>query len=338
MIFVVAKVQRLVSVLEKLTPKSPFSFGVFGDTPTEDTKISNLRLIVTKIAMARTVSSKRKAAAEPRTAPSTKRQKRSYAAPISRESENPSPPGIGLPFPPEVRNLIYEHALTLARPARKARKARKAPKVPEPRISKASDSELWFSHPKFKATGHFPDSKPLNLLLASKQTYIEAFAFYYKQNTFHFPKPDLLTLFLRNIGFARRQYLTSLTCFWSGADPTSCRTAVTMLHKCPSLRTLKIYTMKDKNEVKGRKALRMLKAVKGLEKVSFVDYNGKEDIQIRDDLESYMIKPRPARSRVHEMTFPYDLLNPKKERFVTWKHDDRVGPLGNFWHNSLIKY
>ena len=256
------------------------------------------------------VSSKRKAAAEPRTAPSTKRQKRSDAALSTRKNQELSPPGIGLPFPPEVRNSIYEYALTLSKPARKA---------PQPRISKASTSELWFSHPKFKPTGHFPDSKPLSLLLVSKQTYIEAFAFYYKLNTLHFPKLDLLTLFLRNIGFARRQYLTSLTCFWSGADPTSCRTAVNMLQKCPSLRTLKIYTLKDKTEPKGKKALRALKAVKGLEKVSFVDYRGKEDIQTRDDLQSYMTKAKPARLLNKDMKFPYDLLNPKKEVFVTWK-------------------
>ena len=280
--------------------------------------------------MARMVSSKRKATAEARTAPSTKRQKRSYAALSSPESKNLSPPGIGLPFPPEVRNLIYEHALTLSRPARKAARkgARKgARKAPEPRISKASDSELWFSHPMFKATGHFPDSKPLNLLLVSKQIYIEAFAFYYKLNTLHFPKLDLLTLFLRNIGFARRQYITSLTCFWSAADPASCRTAANMLQKCPSLRTLKIYTLHDQNDPAGRKALRTLTAVKGLEKVNSVDYYGKEDIQTRDDLERYMTKARPARSLAKDMTFPYDLLNPKKEVFFTWKYDNRYGSL-----------
>ena len=273
------------------------------------------------------VSSKRKAAAELRTVPSSKRQKRSGAAlntrkskepsPPTRKSKAPSPPGIGLPFPPEVRNLIYEYALTLSKPARKPRKG--ARKAPEPRISKASTSELWFSHPNFKPTGHYPDSKPLSLLLVSKQTYVEAFAFYYKLNTLHFPKLDLLTLFLRNIGFARRQYLTSLTCFWSGADPTSCRTAVNMLQKCPSLRTLKIYTLRDKTGPEGREALRALKAVKGLEKVSFVDYRGKEDIQTRDDLESYMTKAKPARLLNKGMNFPYDLLNPKKEVFVTWK-------------------
>ena len=257
------------------------------------------------------VSLKRKAAAELRTASPIKRQKQSYPALSSRTSKDPSPPGVGLPFPPEVRNLIYKYALTLSKPARRA---------PEPKISKASTSELWFSHPKFKAAGHFPDSKPLSLLLVSRQTYIEAFAFYYKINTLHFPKLDLLIRFLRNIGFARRQYLTSLNFFWSGADPTSCRTAINMLQKCPSLRTLKIYTdKKDKTKPKSIKALRALKAVKGLENVSFFDQVGKEDIQARDELESYMTKARPARLLAKDMNFPYDLLNPKKEVFVDWK-------------------
>ena len=257
------------------------------------------------------VSSKRKAAAEPRTAPSAKRQKRPYAALSSREGKKPSPPGTGLPFPPEIRNLIYKYALTLSK---------RAPRARQPRSSKASTSELSISQPRFKATGQFPDSKPLSLLLVSKQTYIEAFAFYYKLNTLHFSNLNLLTRFLRNIGFARRQYLTSLTFFWSGTDLTSCRTAVNMLQKCPSLRALKVYTVQnDKIEAKRKKALKGLKAVKGLEKVTFFDYHGKEDTEVRDDLESYMTQARPARLLTKGMDFPYDLLNPKKEVFVTWK-------------------
>ena len=262
------------------------------------------------------VSLKRKSAGA-RTAPSSKRQKRPNAALSGQKSKEPSPPGPpgppgpGLPFPPEIRNLIYEYALTLSKPSRRAT---------QPKKSKASTSGLGNSHPDLKGAGQFPDSKGLSLLLVSKQTYIEAFAFYYKLNTLHLPNLKLLTLFLRNIGFARRQYLTSLSFLWSGKDPTSCRTALTMLQKCPSLRTLKIFTVQnDKIEAERMKALRSLKAVKGLDKVSFIDHKGKEDIEVRDDLESYMTKARPARLLTKDMTFPYDLLNPKKEVFITWK-------------------
>ncbi len=67
-------------------------------------------------------------------------------------------PNLGLPFAPEIRNEIYKHALS--DPARRE--------------------------------GGGPDASPRRLLLASRQTNIEAYAMYYRNNKLHFPNLTLL--------------------------------------------------------------------------------------------------------------------------------------------------
>lgn len=61
-----------------------------------------------------------------------------------------------------------------------------------------------------------PDKRPLSLLLVSKQTYPEAYHIFYRHNNRQFPNVCYLWQFLKNIGYARRQYVTHITLVWMG--------------------------------------------------------------------------------------------------------------------------
>jgi hypothetical protein len=52
------------------------------------------------------------------------------------------------------------------------------------------------------------------LLLVSRQTFLETHATFYRFNNLHFGSTKILLRFLQNIGFARRQQITSITFGW----------------------------------------------------------------------------------------------------------------------------
>ena len=62
----------------------------------------------------------------------------------------------------------------------------------------------------------FWNKSNLNILLACKQIYIEAFHVFYTSNRFYFLDTELLFSFLKGIGHNRRQYLTTIAFDWCG--------------------------------------------------------------------------------------------------------------------------
>lgn len=75
----------------------------------------------------------------------------------------------------------------------------------------------------------------LCILLASKQTYAEAFHVFYTTNCFSFTDTGLLYRFLKNIGYNRRQHLTMVYFLWRGPDA---KEAFRLLKTCQRLTTV----------------------------------------------------------------------------------------------------
>ena len=68
----------------------------------------------------------------------------------------------------------------------------------------------WFCHVQFLT------KSTLNILLACKSIYIEAFHVFYSSNRFYFPDTELLFSFLKGIGYNRRLHLTTIAFEWCG--------------------------------------------------------------------------------------------------------------------------
>lgn len=75
----------------------------------------------------------------------------------------------------------------------------------------------------------------LSILLVSKQTYVESFHIFYTTNCLSFTNTGLLYRFLKNIGYARRQHLTSIYFLWRGPDA---KEAFRLLKTCRRLTTV----------------------------------------------------------------------------------------------------
>lgn len=84
-----------------------------------------------------------------------------------------------------------------------------------------------------------PDTRPLSLLLVSKQTYLEAFHIFYEHNLLSFTNVDSLWRFLTIIGPARCVHLARIK-FVSQGPIFECEGAFRLLQKCPKLRRLDI--------------------------------------------------------------------------------------------------
>ena len=97
-----------------------------------------------------------------------------------------------LPFPSEIRNEIYKYVLT------------NPSQLPIKRTKVRSENR-WIE------SGGEPDPASLQLLAASRQTYMEAHSIYYCENTLHFPNFSSFYRFATNTGPERRQCITSLS-------------------------------------------------------------------------------------------------------------------------------
>jgi len=143
-------------------------------------------------------------------------------------------PNLGLPFAPEIRNEIYKHAL---------------------------------SNPAQQKDGG-PDTSPLQLLLVSRQTKIEAYAMYYRHNTLHFPNLMLLARFLWNIGDARRAHITSLSFTYNLHDATP-RGMGQLLKACSSWRHITVDVRTCCSREPDWYLMRVLSQVRGMASVHF---------------------------------------------------------------------
>ena len=145
--------------------------------------------------------------------------------------------GEHLPFPPEIRDRIYRLVLAQG-------------KVPATVLQ-------WGS--KWP-----PGAGVLAILLVSKQTYLEAFHIFYRETCITILDTSMLYSFLKTIGYARRQNVTSLEFIYSGKDP---KTAFRLLKTCQNLHSLTIdLLVGDRGPPVAWQALR---EVRGLEKVRF---------------------------------------------------------------------
>lgn len=140
----------------------------------------------------------------------------------------------GLPFAPGMRNEIYKHA---------------------------------FSDPAQREGGG-PKASSLQLLLVSRQTNIEPYAMYYRNNEFHFPNLTLLARFLWNIGVARRAHITSLSFTYNLHDKIP--TGMGQLRKaCSSWRHITVDVRTCCSREPDRDSARVLSQVRGMESVPF---------------------------------------------------------------------
>lgn len=202
-------------------------------------------------------------------------------------------PNLGLPFAPEIRNEIYKHAL-----------------------SDPAQQE-----------GGGPDASPLQLLLVSRQTNIEAYAMYYRNNKFHFPNLTLLARFLWNIGDARRAHITNLSFTYSQHDAAP-RGMGQLLKACSNWRHITVDVRTCCSREPDRYLARVLSQVRGMESVQFslrratgrrwgTDCRRRLGIQQShrhelswEDLKQLMMRPRDERysARRPRLVKPYESM------------------------------
>lgn len=82
---------------------------------------------------------------------------------------------------------------------------------------------------------HHVKPHDLSILLVSKQTYVESFHVFYTTNCLSFTNTGLLYRFLKNIGYARRQHLTTIYFLWRGPNA---KEAFRLLKTCRQLTTV----------------------------------------------------------------------------------------------------
>jgi len=149
-------------------------------------------------------------------------------------------------LPPEIRLRIYELVLTLPHNDPSTRPNHGLPYV-------------------FKKSG--PRCEDLSLLCVSRQTFLEAFHVFYRCNKLHFASADVLYKFLKNVGFARRQQITSIAFGWLWIDYHA-KEAFRLLKTCSNLKYIEIivnsktypkWTMSDEAALKEVRGMEMVK-------------------------------------------------------------------------------
>lgn len=129
----------------------------------------------------------------------------------------------------------------------------------------------------------------LSCLLVSRQIHTEAFHIFYRYNTFHFRSTYELCLFLQNIGYPRRQQVTTVVVKWRGQEPLQ---LFCLLKECD----LKSLTIRELNQ---SERLAELRDVRGLERISITsDSEPDYDCQ---ELERAMMRPRLSTDRYENL-------------------------------------
>jgi len=155
-----------------------------------------------------------------------------------------------LPFPPEIRQRIYELVLAV-------------------NLEDSEPNSCYISFKTLPSDGKtLRDLRPtildLSLLLVSQQTYSETFETFYRINHFTFVSTDTLYTFLKNIGLARRQAITSISLVLFGSQGLE---ALQMMRSCTNLKRLEVRLMTERLSKEKFEALSLLR---GIESVEFV--------------------------------------------------------------------
>ena len=158
----------------------------------------------------------------------------------SSKSQSPEPaitrkgkPLAVIALPPEVRDRIYKFLLGAPYDPLIYRTT-----VFDSNLLAPSDDEHRVTHFERTKTTHptiiYRSSRmyDLRILCVSKQTYAEAFHIYYATHCFSFSDTNRLLQFLRNIGYNRRQHLSTIDFMWRG---TSAKAAFRLLKTCTRL-------------------------------------------------------------------------------------------------------
>ena len=180
---------------------------------------------------------------------------------------------------------------------------------------------------------HEVDPNDLSILLASKQTYTEAFLFFYATNCFSFTDTGLLYRFLKNIGYTRRQHLTMIYFLWRGEDA---KEAFRLLKTCRRLTTVQFtvpcsqppgYEALKEVRVETAKARALVHFAPAQDRPfctstsCFGDYQchcncrrSHEPVSNLRDLEKAMMRPR-RKQDLPDVEEVFDLFTPKREHF-----------------------
>lgn len=205
-----------------------------------------------------------------------------------------------LPFPPEIRNEIYQ--LVLSDP---------------PQKKTVLPKKTW-NQKRIYTLDEGPDPSVLQLLLASKQTLLEAYHFFYRSKLY-FPSANHLSRFLDNTGYARRYHLTSLAFTFCVEDRMS--GDLSMLNSCPNLKSLEVILNEKIHSVPDLLANTLLN-VRGLETVRFNDENA--PMMFLNGTRCYISGMRPRVYERHELE---DLMKRKRSAQLAAKPDEVVDPL-----------
>ena len=144
-------------------------------------------------------------------------------------------------LPPEIRNRIYMFVLgprdirnTIQVVMSAAEFAKRHERIrshyPVMEIEECSNAPRFIDM-------QFLTKSTLNILLACKHVYIEAFHVFYTYNRFYFPDTELLFSFLKGIGYNRRQHLTMIVFDWCGPFA---KEAFRLLKTCRRLKSIQL--------------------------------------------------------------------------------------------------
>jgi hypothetical protein len=275
------------------------------------------------------------------------------------------PAHVHLPFSPEIRDRIYKFVLIMEYNPKYAlddddcmpgpRRVSFAEEPSKGRSKKSPHDDKYFWS---RVKG--PDKRPLSLLLVSKQTYREAYHIFYRHNNLQFLNVCYLWKFLKNIGYARRQYVTHITFVWMGLEASA---AFGLLQRCPRLKFLDIILPCRLGLTRCRPchshSYNMLCEVRGLEAVNFkYDEDHKKhttryspgyssavhavreerewnkEIRIIEKLQHDMMRPRLKRFLI-KADEKINLFKPKKERHRrsevhSLRTGEKICPIGGY--------
>ena len=216
-----------------------------------------------------------------------------------------------IPLPAEIRHEIYRIALSI------------------PHCLKNDGKSLYPISIRDESGFCFRNPFDLNLLLASKQTYLEAFSLFYRNNTFEFLSLDSVLYFLANIGYARRAHILSIS-IMSWRSELVCKTALAKIKALPSLEHLRVpYSHHNVHP--------LLSEIRGLHRIECVRSDPNSDfysdghvrdfrdrcIYLMDDIDPVMAT-QMRRPRLQRYVLDLQKMEPivRKERLGFYRRDE----------------
>lgn len=211
-----------------------------------------------------------------------------------------------LPFPSEIRHQIYEYVLY----------------VPNTASRDSFDKRPWWVK-----SAPTPKNFNLSILLASKQTYIEAHHIFYRINELIFKDTSALFQFLCHIGYVRRQQIVSIS---FQKFERNAKLAFRLLKSCQRLKCLRFLLPDDKPP--GYAALREVRGIEDVEIFCYPlpiwDIHWFKGSALKQALQQAMSRPRLKRYEPNDEK-KLDLF--KKHREILPKTDAEELAIKMLW-------